>query len=162
MNILPIYFVDEGGTVYKKNGTTLDTVPQHSDKDGYKRVNLKTDDGRRTIAVHRLVAAAYIENPLGLPVVNHINGIKDDNRAVNLEWSTISWNTKHGYMLRNYHFTKPVNVLCNGEVVRTFQSIKDCAEYYGVTYFDISKIANGKIKHRKKGALAGLDFKFVD
>lgn len=47
------------------------------------------------VLVHRAVAMAWIPNPMGYPVVNHINGDKHDNRASNLEWTTHEGNVAH-------------------------------------------------------------------
>lgn len=51
----------------------------------------------RHVPLHRLVAKAYIPNPLKKPTVNHKNGVKTDNRIDNLEWATMSENVQHAY-----------------------------------------------------------------
>lgn len=56
---------------------------------GYLRVNLRDEDGvNRHYRIHRLVAEAFIPNPLNKAQVNHKNGNRKDNRAENLEWAT--------------------------------------------------------------------------
>jgi hypothetical protein len=51
--------------------------------------------------IHRLVANAFIPNINKLRCVNHINGIKTDNRIENLEWVTHSENIIHGHLRKN-------------------------------------------------------------
>lgn len=62
---------------------------------GYRRVSLSYDSKSHFELVHRMVAKAFIENPLGLPCVNHINGQRLDNRPENLEWITHKGNSQH-------------------------------------------------------------------
>lgn len=66
---------------------------------GYLKVGLSRGkkQSKKQITIHRLVANAFIPNPDSQPCVNHINGIKTDNRVENLEWVSYSENTLHAY-----------------------------------------------------------------
>lgn len=56
------------------------------------------DSGRiKKAKVHRLVASAFITKVDRKNHVNHINGVKDDNRVENLEWCDIADNNRHAY-----------------------------------------------------------------
>jgi len=49
----------------------------------------------KSFYVHTLTLKCFSENTFCKPQVNHINGIKHDNRVENLEWATGSENVKH-------------------------------------------------------------------
>lgn len=63
----------------------------------YCNVTLSNGGNLSYQTVHRLVAFAFIPNPENKPCVNHINGIKTDNRVENLEWINWDENVQHAY-----------------------------------------------------------------
>ena len=67
-----------------------------NDKDGYLFLTLSKNGTKKQCRVHRIVAEAFIENPDKKPQINHINEVKNDNRASNLEWATSKENINHG------------------------------------------------------------------
>lgn len=64
-------------------------------KNGYFYVSLHKEGKKKSLLVHRLVASAFLANPLNLEQVNHKNGNKQNNNVSNLEWVTAQENCIH-------------------------------------------------------------------
>lgn len=100
MRLIPIlnypnYMISSCGNVYsKKRDILLSTRPG---QDGYVRVNLYNELGKRSKKVHRLVLEAFSCPLCTTYQVNHRDGNKSNNNLSNLEWCTGSENVKHAY-----------------------------------------------------------------
>lgn len=66
-------------------------------KVGYYYLDLYSNNKSTKVALHRLLAIAFIPNPDSKQTVNHIDGNKLNNALTNLEWATYGENTKHAY-----------------------------------------------------------------
>ena len=153
-----LYLIGEDGVIYSlpKNGASseIKKLKTRINKYGYEQCTLMKDNKPKTFLVHRLVAITYIPNPNNYPQVNHINGIKNDNRIYNLEWCTVSKNTKHAFdnnlsdfrntclrNLREYNeknkYIKVVLVKDNEEFV--FNSTAEASKFLGTRPDNISR-----------------------
>jgi hypothetical protein len=63
---------------------------------GYYTIRLSKFGSKKSFLVHRIVAAAFVENKHQKPAVNHKDSNRQNNNADNLEWVTYSENTMHG------------------------------------------------------------------
>ena len=90
------YRVSYSGMVKNKRGVILKTRVQNC---GYKIAHIYLESGRRAFTVHRLVATAFIPNPMNKKQVNHKDGNKLNNSADNLEWCDMSYNVKHSFVV---------------------------------------------------------------
>ena len=89
-----MYLVSNEGNVYSLFTNRL-LKPSLSKGTGYYVVNIRKDGSRKPEYVHRLVAEAFIPNPLNLAEVNHKDGNKLNNASSNLEWVTGNENKIH-------------------------------------------------------------------
>lgn len=125
-------------------------LKQQLQRDGYKRVWLcKKGLKRKRFPVHRLVANAFIPNPLRKEQVNHQNGDKLDNRLVNLNWMTRKENIAHAYetglVMKNKNPVIATH-LDTGEQ-RQFKSQTEASKELGVYPKNISNVLYGRNTH---------------
>lgn len=101
------YVVSETGIVINTNSGKV--LKPSLNENGYLYVSFWKNNKGYPHSVHRLVAIAYIPNPLHKPFVNHIDANRSNPHRDNLEWCSQSENIKHAYNIGNKsqkkHFT---------------------------------------------------------
>ncbi|MEX5935954.1 HNH endonuclease [Mammaliicoccus sciuri] len=143
------YAVSNTGIVRGKRAGML---KQTSDKDGYKIVTVYGENRKpNQCRVHRLVAVCFLislNKPSERVLVNHINGVKDDNDVRNLEWVTPKENTQHAFSSGLIPVRYGVSSkLSEREVYDIFvreESFEVLASTYEVSYSNIAYIKSGK------------------
>jgi hypothetical protein len=141
------YQVNEMGEIKSTQpGKSPVILKPRIDRAGYYTVRLSVNGKQTTCFVHRLVAESFLDAELGKHEVNHINGIKTDNRVQNLEWVTHAENMQHAF----------ATGLCvaNGKVVvddlheAYYNSVREAAEAYGINTGTCRNYLNGNISNK--------------
>lgn len=108
---------------------------------GYNYICLSKNGNRKWCGVHRLVAQAFIPNPNNLPVINHRNEVKTDNRIENLEWCTYKYNNEYSGNIEkwiNSNKKKIIQLTKNGEFVAEYESAREAERITGIEHSNIS------------------------
>lgn len=87
-------------TISFKGNKVYRSRKARNDKDGYLIIDLY-NGSYKTLKVHRLVAEAFIPNPDNKPCIDHINGVRNDNRIENLKWVTQKENNNNPITIKN-------------------------------------------------------------
>lgn len=118
--------------------------------DGYIATIIRHNGKKINVAIHRLVAIAFIPNPNNLPQVNHKNGNKNINCDWNLEWVTQHDNIIHAietglrdnYLPEKRYSNKDIHKVC--KLLEKGLSNKDISKKTGVSKRVIRSIKRGK------------------
>lgn len=171
-----IYQVSNIGRVkslnYNRTGVENILKPGNNRR-GYLTVVLHKGNIPRSKKIHRLICESFIPNPENKETVNHINGIKTDNRLVNLEWASIGENSKHAFSIglknvkgsnnpmfgrtgdRNPNSKKVNRYSISNEYIDSFSGMSEAERLIGISSKRISECCNNKRK-----SAGGFIFKF--
>jgi hypothetical protein len=116
-------------------------------RNGYQFIGLRTNGSTRFYKIHRLVASAFIANPQGLPVINHKDENKTNNRVENLEWCDFSYNNAYGSrpLRQAQKLGHPVLQLSKGgDLIEVWESMGRAGKCLHVSKSSISECCSGK------------------
>lgn len=121
------------------------------DKNGYVQVVLSKNGKGTMRKIHKLVADAFIPNDNSLPMINHKNEIKYDNRVENLEWCDVIYNNNYGTARKRtrqtqmFEYGKPVvKKDLQGNVLESYPSTREAGRQNNTTATQIRRVCQGK------------------
>lgn len=124
------YEATEDGKIFSNVRVRKELIGKVS-KCGYRVLLFTVNRKRLYRLAHRIIAQSFIPNPENKPHVNHINGIKTDNRVENLEWCTRSENGIHA---RDNQLSKHK---INMEIA---EKIREHRKIYGLTHVELGEM----------------------
>lgn len=141
------------------NRTKKSKLLKFSITKGYYRVHLCKNKKIKSYFVHRLVAEAFIDNPLNKPFINHLDCNTKNNYYKNLEWCTQKENINYAQKINSSYNDRNKKVGQydkNNNLIKVYDSISEASRQTGIFTSSISYSAN---KKRKSGG--GYIWKFI-
>lgn len=159
----PDYYICREGLVKScKAKEPIILKPHRGDIQGHLNMRMTDKDGNlKEIYLHRLLAQTFIPNPDNLPLVRHLNDIKDDNRLENLAWGTQLDNQKDSvrngtaYSLTDedrevgFRKTRKPTVFEKEGIRLEFISLNEGCRELGLQESNAWKVINGQRPHTK-------------
>lgn len=118
------YYITDDGRVININGQHT-RVMKNTVKSGYEHIPLRSKTAknkRPDLAIHRVVASAFINNPLRKPIVHHIDENKCNNNISNLMWATYQENSAF-YWNKKKLFKNQIAMNIEEQVVERFNQV---------------------------------------
>lgn len=162
-----LYLISNFGRLKRtyKNGNEK-LLKFHFDKDGYLFTIVCRKQEKSNKKQHRLIAEAFIPNPNNKPEIDHVNGIKDDNRIENLRWCNRIENRNNPVSRDRYararkgrHINIPNKCILNlrrdtrkcvqidnGVFLKEFDSITEASKETGIPRTSINSCVRGRRK----------------
>lgn len=120
-------------------------VRQNRNHKGYPEVTISRGAVRQCFRVHRLVAAAFCEGDKS-GQVNHINSIRHDNRATNLEWCTGKENVAHAIAKDPNDWGRKAVVAYEGDMILHYFESGRAAERAGFSASGVASAVKGRLQ----------------
>lgn len=159
------YFISDDGKVisnaynpiYKiEKGTELKQLEKTG---GYLNVCLICEDGsKKWCRVHRIVAEAFIKNPLKKTQVNHKDENKHNNSVNNLEWVSAKENSRYTNSKSLYcysldgelvkYYENAIDVLNDGFSSHAFNVARGIEKTHKKHYFSYDKLSKTEVLQR--------------
>jgi hypothetical protein len=169
----PDYYVhSDGYVISRKHGKEIKMIGGNHPR-GYRMVTLRNNGIQVQRFVHRLVAQHFVDGFKDELQVNHIDGVKSNNAASNLEWVTAKENLRHavasglwtsptdehykamrlkgGMSLAAFTLEEASDILEMKQVLNL--SCMALAKIVGCSKATIQRLVNGQTKHFKNGVL---------
>lgn len=155
------FYATRDGKIFSRlMGRQRQLSPYTDRKTGYVRIGI----GDHKCYLHRVIAMAFIPNPLGLDEVNHKDHDKANSHADNLEWVTHKENLAkarvfHGNWTTGEWLRKPIEM----RKVGTDEWVKwESARAWAISTGNFNRAANVCTAIKKGRVAYGAEWRYVD
>lgn len=162
-------YITPSGKIYKDYGNNMmypksNFINKHN---GYLYCGITYPEGQKQRRVHILVAESYLPNPNNYPVVMHLDNNKANPNVNNLQWGTVSQNTKSAFddgLQKNdksWEDSQSVHVCVfdmNKKLIEKYGSISEASRQLHITKTAILNQCNHGVKTKPR---CGYYFRYL-